>query len=143
MSRRRTEDEITVDLEALVAGTIALARVTVGVTAMCFPTALARPWVGEETASDPNVRTLSRALGARDLALGAGALRALALRGAGEPGAEAAYWVAAGGMCDAADAAVTVLGWRKLSRAGRWFVFAAASGAAVAGLAVGHRLKHS
>lgn len=142
MSRRRREDEITVDLEALVAGTIALGRVTIGVTAMCFPTALARPWVGGDSARSANVRTLSRALGARDLALGAGALRALAMRASGGAGSEAAYWVAAGGLADAADAAATVLGWRKLSRTGRWAVLAAASGAAVASLAVGHRLEH-
>lgn len=147
MPRRRDEPEITVDLATLVAGGVAAGRVAIGVAALLWPAFPLRPWVGGAAAGGAATKTLGRALGVRDVALGVGALRALALRTgaggrAGSAGSEAAYWVAAAGLCDAGDAAATVLGWRRLSRSGRWFVLAAATGAAAASLAAGHRLEH-
>ena len=74
-----------------------------------------------------------RALGARDLALGLGALAALQGPGA-EPG-QAAAWVAAGALSDALDVAASVASWRDLPRVTRWLVAASAGGAALTGAA--------
>ncbi len=101
-----------------------------GLTALAWPTAPARPWVGA-AADDLAARVLGRALGARDIALGLGALAALQ-RPAGELGS-AREWVAAGAVSDALDVVVTVSSWRELPRQGRWLVVAFAGGAALAG----------
>jgi hypothetical protein len=74
-----------------------------------------------------------RALGARDLALGLGALAALQ-RPAAEPGSASA-WVAAGALSDALDVVASLASWRELPRIGRWLVVASAGGAALAGAA--------
>src|ERR1035441_5200480 len=74
-----------------------------------------------------------RALGARDLALGLGALAALQ-RPAADPGSASA-WVAAGALSDALDVAASLSAWRELPRVGRWLVVASAGGAALAGAA--------
>jgi hypothetical protein len=104
--------------------------VALGLTALAWPTAPARPWVGA-AADDLAARVFGRALGARDIALGLGALAALQSP-AGEPGSASA-WVAAGAMSDALDVVVTVSSWRELPRRSRWLVVAFAGGAALAG----------
>lgn len=116
-----------------VAAAVAAGRVAIGLTALAAPSVPARPWVGG--ADDPPARVFGRALGARDLVLGAGALAALRNQPAG-PGTgagPAAAWVAAGAVADALDLAITVSAWPDLPRSGRWFIAAAAGGAAVAG----------
>ena len=55
---------------------VAAGRVALGVTALAWPSVPARPWVGA-AADDVAARVFGRALGARDLALGLGALAAL------------------------------------------------------------------
>jgi hypothetical protein len=50
---------------------VAAGRVALGLTALAWPVVPARPWVGA-AADDLAVRVFGRALGARDLALGAG-----------------------------------------------------------------------
>lgn len=113
-----------------IAMAVAAGRVALGLTALALPAVPARPWVGA-TAADPGAALLARALGARDVALGTGALAALR----GRPGlAESAWaWVAMGALADALDSTVTIAAWHRLPRAGRWLVSAAAGGAAVAG----------
>jgi hypothetical protein len=106
---------------------IAAARVMVGVVALARPGLPARPWVGARS-DDLTARVFGRALGARDLALGLGALNAL--RGTDE---SAAAWVAAGALSDALDVAASAASWQELPRSGRWLVVASAGGAAVAG----------
>ena len=69
---------------------VAAGRAAIGVTALAWPAAPSRPWVGA-AADDLGVRVFARALGARDLALGLGALAALQ----GQDGSAPA-WVAAG-----------------------------------------------
>lgn len=76
---------------------LAVGRVAVGVTLLALPGGVARS-IG--VGSRPGVRLLIRMVGVRDLALGAGTLRALA-RGRGSRS-----WVRAGAACDAVDAAV-------------------------------------
>jgi hypothetical protein len=74
-----------------------------------------------------------RALGARDLALGLGALAALQ-RQDGDAG-EASAWVAAGALSDALDVAASLSSWQELPRLTRWLVVGSAGGAAIAGAA--------
>ena len=114
---------------------VAVGRVALGVTALAWPSVPARPWVGA-TADDLAARVFGRALGARDIALGLGALAALQrpAAAAGEMGSARA-WVAAGALSDALDVMITVASWRELPRAGRWLVAASAGGAALAGAA--------
>jgi hypothetical protein len=111
---------------------VAAGRVALGLTALAWPVVPARPWVGA-AADDLAVRVFGRALGARDLALGLGALAALQ-RPAGAPGSASA-WVAAGALSDALDVAASVRSWRDLPRTGRWLVTASAGGAALIGAA--------
>jgi hypothetical protein len=112
--------------------TVAAGRVALGLTALAWPSVPARPWVGA-AADDLAARVFGRALGARDVALGLGALAALQCPGA-EPGSAAA-WVAAGALSDALDVAASLASWRELPRITRWLVAASAGGAALAGAA--------
>ena len=112
--------------------TVAAGRVALGLTALAWPAVPARPWVGA-SADDLAARVFGRALGARDLALGLGALAALARPGA-EPG-PAASWVAAGALSVALDVAASLASWRDLPRLTRWLVAASAGGAALTGAA--------
>ena len=111
---------------------VAAARVAIGVTALAWPLIPARPWVGA-TADDVAARVFGRALGARDLALGLGALAALQGPAAGAGSARA--WVAAGALSDALDVVASVSSWRELPRVTRWLVAVSAGGAALAGAA--------
>jgi hypothetical protein len=109
---------------------VAAGRVALGLTALAWPSGPARPWVGT-AADDLAARVFGRALGARDLALGLGALAALRR----SAGGSAAAWVAAGALSDALDVAASLAAWRELPRVGRWLVVASAGGAALAGAA--------
>src|SRR5579859_4133718 len=111
---------------------VAAGRVALGVTALAWPSVPARPWVGP-SAADLTARVFGRALGARDLALGLGALAAL--RGPGADPGQAATWVAAGALSDALDVAASLASWNELPRLTRWLVAASAGGAALAGAA--------
>jgi hypothetical protein len=114
------------------AAAVAAGRVALGLTALVRPSVPARPWVGA-SADDLAARVFGRALGARDLALGLGALAALQNQ-TDEHGAAQA-WVAAGALSDALDVVASLASWRELPRTGRWLVAASAGGAAVAGAA--------
>ncbi len=92
----------------------------------------ARPWVGS-SADELGAQVFGRALGARDLALGLGALAA-ARKVPADPWSAGA-WFAAGALSDALDVAVTAAAWPRLPRFTRWLVAASAGGAAVAGAA--------
>ena len=113
--------------------TIALGRIGLGVVALTFPQIPARPWVGAHDAASTGGRVLARALGARDLALGLGALAALRRQSATDQGGGFA-WAGMGALADGLDAAVTLAAFGSLPRRGRWQVLAAAGGSTVAGL---------
>ena len=104
---------------------IAAGRSLLGVIALLWPSLPARPWVGGTIAASPGGKVLARALGARDLALGVGAWRALRRRRG-----EASPWVTAGAVADLCDATVTLAAWRHLPRRGRAMVLLAAGGSA-------------
>jgi hypothetical protein len=112
--------------------TVAAGRVAIGLTALAWPSVPARPWTGSGD-GDLTARVFGRALGARDLALGLGALAALHDQAA-SPG-PARSWVAAGALSDALDVAASLAAWRELPRVTRWLVAASAGGAALAGAA--------
>ncbi len=124
---------VSADRVSLVRGSVralAAGRVALGLAALAWPALPARPWVGA-AGDDLAVRVFGRALGARDLALGLGALAAL--RGpAGQPG-PAGPWVAAGALSDGLDVVASLIAWRELPRHGRWLVVASAGGAALTG----------
>lgn len=111
---------------------VAAGRVAIGLTALAWPSVPSRPWVGAG-ADDLVARVFGRALGARDVALGLGALAALR-RKVGEPGSAGA-WVAAGAVSDSLDVVATVSSWRELPRVGRWLVVLSAGVASLVGAA--------
>jgi len=111
---------------------VAAGRVALGVAALVWPSLPARPWVGE-AADGVAARVFGRALGARDLALGLGALAAL--QGPAAEAGTARAWVAAGALSDALDVVASLSSWRELPRVTRWLVAASAGGAALAGAA--------
>ncbi len=93
-------------------------RGLIGVVAFLAPARALKPWVGEGAGSDAGGRLLGRALGGRDVALGAGALLALnydtPVRG----------WIEAGGLADTADAVATLVAFRRLPKGTRLYVLA-------------------
>lgn len=111
---------------------VAAGRVALGLTALAWPSVPARPWVGA-AADGLAARVFGRALGARDVALGLGALWALR-RQAAEPG-PARAWIAAGALSDALDVAASLASWQELPQLSRWPVVGSAGGAALAGAA--------
>ncbi|HMG27580.1 MAG TPA: hypothetical protein VKH36_12285, partial [Acidimicrobiia bacterium] len=92
---------------------MAIGRMVAGALYVTLPRLLVRTWTGIE---DPRVNALGRAIGARDLALGFGAL--LALRRA----TPARGWFEAAVLTDAADAVATILVFRQLPRLRRWLI---------------------
>ena len=111
---------------------VAAGRLALGLTALARPSVPARPWVGA-AADNVAARVFGRALGARDIALGLGALSAL--QGVATEPESASAWVAAGALSDALDVTATVASWRELPHVSRWLVLAAAGGAALTGAA--------
>ena len=77
-------------------------RMAVGVALLLAPGLIGRRWIGEQ-AGDPAVKVITRALGARDFALGLGAAIAL------DHGAPARGWLEAGALSDAVDLVATRL----------------------------------
>lgn len=81
----------------------ALGRVAAGVGLTFAPRAVAAGWIGPRDAGRTGTRVIVSAMGARDLALGLGQVRAVA-NGFGAP-----PWIAAGVLADATDLVAT---WR-------------------------------
>ncbi|HVC13739.1 MAG TPA: hypothetical protein VND62_02665 [Acidimicrobiales bacterium] len=106
---------------------IAATRVVLGCAALTLPGPAGRAWIGQG-ATGRDRAVLVRALGGRDVALGAGAL--LALRSGGD----IRRWLVLGATSDAVDAAASAAGFGALPRWRRWLVLAASGGTAGAGL---------
>lgn len=102
----------------------ALGRVGLGVVALALPRELASLWTGP-SARSPTGQVLGRALGGRDLVLGAGTWWALTSDRSARP------WIIASGAADAVDAAATLLARRDLPHAGRRLITTVAATSAV------------
>ena len=83
---------------------LALNRMAVGARYLAQPKAAGSSWIGRRAARRPATQVFVRAQGARDVALGAGALAALA----GGSASSARTWMAAHAVADAADLAATL-----------------------------------
>src|SRR3954452_25082957 len=96
--------------KALAVGVI---RAGVGAALVAAPGWAGRIWVGPG-ADGAGSKVFARAVGARDVALGARVLRAA------RNGEEAREWLRAGFVADMADAAATILAFKQLTRARRF-----------------------
>jgi hypothetical protein len=99
---------------------LAWGRVGVGASLLVAPRRAARTWIGE-AADVPGVTAVVRALGVRDVAIGAGTLAA----GNGRRAPSA--WLVAGAIADAGDALATLLAYRHLPRVSRFPIVASAA----------------
>lgn len=104
------------------------ARALLGVMAITRPPSVSRPWVGEDAYTTGGA-VFAKALGARDVALGAGTVVA-ALSGRGFP-----LWALASAAADVGDTLATRQHWHELPRT-RLFIAALAGGSAVTGTAL-------
>jgi hypothetical protein len=102
----------------------AYGRIAVGGALALAPGVAARVWIGR-TAATPGGRVMTTAMGARDVAIGLGELRALSSR---RPGA-VTPWLTAAAIADAADLAATLRARDDLPRLGVAGVTAMATGA--------------
>jgi hypothetical protein len=109
---------------ALTARLVAAGRIGFGVALILTPGRVTAPWLGGD-AGRAGTRVVSRGLGARDLALGAGALAV--------PDAQLRPWVAAAIIADTADLVATLVAGDSLPLTGRLLVGAVASGGAALG----------
>jgi hypothetical protein len=105
----------------------ALGRAVLGTALTVAPGVAARAWIGD-AARAPGTRVVTTAMGARDVALALGALRAL------HTGAPVSPWLAAGSFADAADLAATLRGRDNLPAVGTLAVTALAAASSAAGL---------
>ncbi len=104
------------------------ARVALGVVAVTAPPVVSRPWIGRD-AGTTGATVFARALGVRDIALGAGtAVTALTGRGF-------TAWALASAAADAGDTLVTRHHWPELPFS-RWAIAGLAGASAVAGVAL-------
>ena len=112
-----------------VARILAIARLAAGAVLLAAPGAAGRRWLGD-IARDPVAKVALRGLGARDMALGLGALRAL---DRGEP---VAGWVRLAAVGDLTDAAGSALAARRLGSLRAVGTVASAGAAAALGFAL-------
>jgi hypothetical protein len=120
---------------AVIARLLAAGRLGVGLALLLAPGRSTTVWFGEDSDHE-SVRLATRALGAREVGLGLGAMSAL------REGrlAEARRWVTAGVAADAVDAVLTS-GFSDRPGAKRGPVAAVATSAAVTGLWLRSRLR--
>jgi hypothetical protein len=111
---------------------MAAGRAAFGIALIAAPRKVAHGWIGDDV-DRPPVELLVRALGARDLALGAGGVIAAA---SGQP---VRPWLRAGIAADAADALLTAAYFSKLPRQGALGTVALAVAAAYAGMRIASR----
>jgi hypothetical protein len=108
-------------MRTLVRG-LALGRVLFGSAMLLKPEQAAGGWIGRRAASYGGTQAITQACGARDLALGAGALATLA------SGRDARDWVVAGAFADLSDLVATATA-DDIPLSGRLLVFSLAASA--------------
>ncbi|MGY6500560.1 MAG: hypothetical protein ACXIVQ_06710 [Acidimicrobiales bacterium] len=107
---------------------LGLGRIGLGVFMLLSPRRVGRGWIGASATADGGTVAM-RAIGARDIAIGWATVNAL---DSGDD--HLRTWVTIAALCDATDAAATVMSFRRLPRWGRFGSVAIAGGAAVVGL---------
>ncbi len=108
---------------------LALNRIAFGLTFVVSPGWAGRIWIGPRGAKRPQAQLLARALGARDLALGLGALRALQQN----DDAAARAWMAGHTIADGTDVAATLTARRSLPAPAAALSIAVAAGSTAIG----------
>jgi hypothetical protein len=114
---------------------LAAGRLALGLGLLVAPSRFARPWFGAEAAAAPSTRVLSRALGVRDVILGAITLHTVDHPEVGP------RWLRMCAAADAVDYLATVGARRSLPTAGWVGVGALAKSAAVAGVVLAGQLE--
>jgi len=105
----------------ILAAVISLSRFVIGIVFIANPKIMDQAWIGKQ-ARLPGPQLLSRAVGARDLTLGAGGIQAV-VRDDGS----AQQWLAAAAVCDAVDFGATYTAGRGIPRTARTSVLAIAA----------------
>jgi hypothetical protein len=113
--------------DADVARFTAVCRIAIGAGLLAAPQLAARLWVGGH-ARETSARLFARAVGARDIAIGAGTLIALA------EGAPARRWLQAGLLADVTDLGATLAVGREIAAGPRAIVASIAGGASLLGV---------
>jgi hypothetical protein len=108
-------------------------RIAVGTGLVLLPGLAGRMWIGDD-ATRSAVKVFTRALGARDLAIGLGVVLAL------DRGAPVRGWLEAGVLADAVDFAGTLLAGGAIPAGARRAAMAVAGGSALAGAALARAL---
>jgi hypothetical protein len=117
------------DLATLLSAT----RVVIGVAAWVAPRRFGRAWTGES--SDGPLGSMAiRGLGARDIALGLGTLRALGNGSSVKP------WLEMQALADASDTASTVFAFRDMPPLKRWVMLATAATGCYLGVSLAGKL---
>jgi hypothetical protein len=109
---------------ARLARTNGIGRAALGAVMVAAPGLVARSWVGGD-GNGPAASVIGRALGIRDVALGAGLLWAQSRDEPVHP------WLVGAAAADTVDAAATLLSWDDLPPVGRAGVLALAVGSAM------------
>jgi hypothetical protein len=123
------------DVRTLSTG-LAINRILFGMNFVAGPARGGRSWIGGREARRPATRVFARALGARDLALGLGALNALRI---GDDEA-ARIWMAAHAIADGVDLVATLAAVRALPAGPAAFAVVMAGGSTAIGVAGALRL---
>jgi hypothetical protein len=112
-----------------IARMMAAGRLVLGILLLLFPRRIGRVWIGP-VADHREASVMTRGMGARDAALAAGTLRALAN---GEP---ARPWIVGGIASDSTDALATLAAAGQIGRLRAVIVAASAFSAAVTGATI-------
>jgi hypothetical protein len=112
---------------------LARGRMAFGVAFLLAPGLMRRVWIGADAGRRP-VKVVTRALGARDLALGLGVVIAL------DRGAPVRGWLEAGVLSDSADFLATLLAGDSIPEDARRGVLLIAGGSAALGAALARQL---
>ena len=123
------------ELRTLATG-LAVNRILFGVNFVAAPAQAGRSWIGGPAARRPATGVFGRARGARDLALGLGALYALR---AGDDD-EARRWMAAHAISDGVDLVATLAARDELPAGPAAFAVLMAGGSTAIGVAAALRL---
>lgn len=110
----------------------AAGRVAIGGTLLVMPRLLSG-WIGDD-ARRPGTATIARCFAARDLAIGAGTLLAMA------DGAPLRRWLQVGAACDAADVFASALALGRIPTRKAVTAMAAAAFGAATGAHLAHRV---